>query len=125
MLGISCLTEYSNETRVLKNGFIMAKIGIIGNGSIASSIVAKLQDTEQKIVVVKDEVNSILEQGTTIYINNTYHHLDSRSPSKTQLRKCEKGLHEFQETQFTTTENSIVKKQWFCKHCGTSMHNRG
>ena len=96
----------------------MAKIGIIGNGSIASSIVAKLQDTEQKIVVVKDEVNSILEQGTTIYINNTYHHLDSRSPSKTQLRKCEKGWHEFkkknkdeQQKKEKIWENTSLKRK--------------
>ena len=94
-------TKGNCAKRVLKNGFIMAKIGIIGNGSMASSIVAKLQDTEQKIVVVKDEVNSILEQGTT--------------PSKTQLRKCEKGLHEFKEKN----------KEWFCQHCGINMCNRG
>ena len=112
----------SNETlngncakRVLKNGFIMAKIAIIGNGSIASSIVGKLQDTEVKIVKTQQEINPILEQGTTMYINNTYHHLDSRSPSKTQLRKCEKGLHEFKEKN----------KEWFCQHCGINMHNRG
>ena len=100
---------------MLKNGFIMAKIAIIGNGSIASSIVGKLQDTEVKIVKTQQEINPILEQGTTMYINNTYHHLDSRSPSKTQLRKCEKGLHEFKEKN----------KEWFCQHCGINMHNRG
>lgn len=93
----------------------MAKIGIIGNGSIASSIVAKLQDTELKIVEIQKENNSILEQGTTMYIENTYHNLDSRSPSKTQLRKCEKGLHEFKEKN----------KEWFCQHCGINMRNRG
>ena len=93
----------------------MAKIAIIGNGSIASSIVGKLQDTEVKIVKTQKEINPILEQGTTMYINNTYHHLDSRSPSKTQLRKCEKGLHEFKEKN----------KEWFCQHCGINMRNRG
>lgn len=105
----------------------MTKIGIIGNGSIASSIVAKLQDTEQKIVVVKDEVNSILEQGTTMYIKNTYHHLDSRSPSKTQLKKCEKGLHEFKESNYKSDKDGmlVTKKEWVCQHCGINMRNRG
>lgn len=93
----------------------MTKIGIIGNGTIASSIVAKLQDSEQKAFMVQEEINPILEQGTTMYIENTYHHLDSRSPSKTQLRKCEKGLHEFKEKH----------KEWFCQHCGINMRNRG
>lgn len=77
---------------------------------------------------MENKINSkenILEQGNNVYQFKNYHFLDSRSPSKSRLKKCEKGLHEFQETQFTTTENSIVKKQWFCKHCGTSMHNRG
>lgn len=78
---------------------------------------------DKEITVVQNE--NILSQGNDVYQFKNYHFLDSRSPSKSRLKKCEKGLHEFQETQFTTTENSIVKKQWFCKHCGTSMHNRG
>lgn len=105
----------------------MAKTSIIGNGTIASIIVAKLQDTELKIVETQEETNSILEQGTNMYIKNTYHHLDSRSPSKTQLRKCEKGLHEFKEKNYTSDKDGMLvnKKEWFCQHCGINMRNRG
>ena len=53
-------------------------------------------------------------------IKNPYHYLDSRSPSKSRLKKCEKGLHEFSETGFS--ENNI--KKWACIYCGTFMHNR-
>ena len=99
------------------------KVAIIGNGSVVTCLTEKIKDMDKEIVVAHNE--NILEQGNNVYQFKNYHFLDSRSPSKSQLKKCEKGLHEFQETQFTTTENSIIKKQWFCKHCGTSMHNRG
>lgn len=92
------------------------KIGIIGHGSITASLTEKIKETEKNIVIVKDEVNSILEEGSKIYVPNNYHLLDSRTPSKTRLKKCEKGLHEF-------TENKILK-EWSCQHCGIFMHNR-
>ena len=112
------VNKFSVRTNERKNSvlnlLVMMKKRIIGNGLIASNIVAMLQNTENSIVEVQDEVNSILEQGTAMYIKN-YHHLDNRSPSKTQLRKCEKRLHEFKEKN----------KEWFCQHCGISMRNRG
>ena len=49
----------------------MTKIGIIGNGSIASSIVAKLQDTELKIVETQEEINPILEENGTALIDQS------------------------------------------------------
>jgi len=70
------------------------------------------------------ENENILNQGNNVYQFKKYRFLASRSPSKSRLKKCENGLHEFQEIQFTTTENSLVKKQWICKHCSISMHNR-
>ena len=107
------------KNRVMKD---IHKVAIIGNGSIRTCLAKKIKDLDKEMAVVQNE--NILEQGNNVYQFKNYHFLDSRNPSKNQLRKCEKGLHEFQETQFTTTENSIVKKQWFCKHCGVSMHNR-
>jgi len=71
------------------------------------------------------EENKNTEKQCDIHVVINWVACDWNDPSKSRLKKCEKGLHEFQETQFTTTENSIVKKQWFCKHCGNSMHNRG
>jgi len=103
----------------------MKKIVIIGGGNVSSCITAKLKESENDILFAKDNNEKFLNDNSNVYEFKNYHFLDSRSPSKSRLKKCEKGLHEFQETQFTTNENSIVKKQWFCKHCGTSMHNRG
>ena len=98
------------------------KVAIIGNVSVGTCLTEKIKNLDKEMVVVQNE--NILEQGNNVYQFKNYHFL-ARSPSKSRLKKCEKRLHEFQETHFTTTENSIVKKQWFCKHCGVSMHNRG
>ena len=85
------------------------KVAIIGNGSVGTCLTEKIKDLDKEILVVQNE--NILNHGNDVYQLKNYHFLDSRSPSKTRLKKCEKGLHEFQETQFTTTENSIVKKK--------------
>lgn len=47
--------------------------------------------------------------------------------SKNQLRKCEKGLHEFKESNYTSDKDGmlVTKKEWFCQHCGINMRNRG
>jgi hypothetical protein len=46
------------------------------------------------------------------------------APSKSRLKKCEKGLHEFSETNYTEKTEVGTKKLWACNHCGTFMHNR-
>lgn len=58
------------------------------------------------------------------FINKNYHRFDSRVASKSQLMKCEKGIHEFKQTKFTSVYNNIQKKEWFCMHCGINMNNR-
>ena len=101
----------------------MKKIGTIGHvdhGRTTLTHAIKSVLEKENYSVYQDALEEVIEY------SNPYAFLSEKpKPSKTRLKKCERGLHEFQETQFTTTENSIVKKQWFCKHCGTSMHNRG
>lgn len=97
----------------------MKKVAIIGGGNISSCITAKLKETEKEIIIAKDNNEQFLKDNSYEFKN--YHFLDSRSPSKSRLKKCEKGLHEFTKTTFSV--NGLQK--WYCIHCGTDMHNRG
>jgi hypothetical protein len=46
-------------------------------------------------------------------------------PSKSRLKKCNKGLHEFLKSDFTTIDkHTISSSKWACKHCGLLMHSR-
>ena len=69
-----------------------AQIAIIGNGSVGTCLTEKIKDLDKEITVVQNE--NILSQGNDVYQFKNYHFLDSRSPSKSRLKKCEKGLHE-------------------------------
>jgi hypothetical protein len=105
----------------------------VSNGSVEiTSIIAldnrkKARDLQQAII----EINQALQLQQTGVSDctheNTYHHLDLRSPSKTQLRKCQKGLHEFKESNYTSDKDGmlVTNKEWFCQHCGINMRNRG
>lgn len=56
-----------------------------------------------------------------IEYKNPYAFLNEKPiASKSRLKKCEKGLHEFSATEYS--ENNI--KRFACIHCGTFMHNR-
>jgi hypothetical protein len=70
-------------------------------------------------------MEDILKQGENVYQFKNYYHLDTRSPSKTRLKKCEKGLHEFLETPQDIADGNMFVPKWACKHCGTYMHERG
>jgi hypothetical protein len=50
--------------------------------------------------------------------------MNYKNTSKSRLKKCKKGLHEFSETNHDIVVNGIFVKRWACNHCGTSMHNR-
>jgi hypothetical protein len=69
-------------------------------------------------------MEDILKQGENVYEFKNYHYLDAKSPSKSRLKKCEKGLHEFTETHHDIVSERIFIKRWACKHCGISMHDR-
>ncbi len=45
--------------------------------------------------------------------------------SKTRLKKCDKGLHEFIKTASTVIDkHTISSENWACKHCGLLMNSR-
>lgn len=54
------------------------------------------------------------------YINPYRLSSNNTKTSKNQLKKCEKGIHEFIKTNFT--EKNI--KKWSCRNCGVFMDNR-
>jgi len=54
-----------------------------------------------------------------------YNFLGEKSlPSKSRLKKCEIGLHEFMSVGKIKIDNNIYKEKWSCIHCGTLMNNR-
>ena len=61
------------------------KVAIIGNGSVGTCLTEKIKDLDKEIVVVQNE--NILEQGSNVYQFKNYRFLDSRSPSKSRLKK--------------------------------------
>lgn len=98
----------------------MKKIGVIAHVDHSkTTLTASIKSVLEKEIV---KTETILEQGEKVYeFQNPYNHiLDVSNPSKSRLKKCEKGLHEFTETNFS--ENNV--KKWACIHCGIFMHNR-
>jgi len=64
-----------------------------------------------------------IEEGTTYpFVNPYIHTIDTSKPSKTRLKKCEKGLHEFKETHHDIAEGNMFVKKWACKHCGQNIN---
>lgn len=98
--------------------FIMKTVGTIGHvdhGKTTLTAAIKSVLEKEKHSVYQDAIEEVFEY------KNPYAFLNEKpAPSKSRLKKCEKGLHEFSETVFS--ENNI--KKWACIHCGTFMHNR-
>jgi len=72
-------------------------------------------------------MENILRQGEKAYEYKNYRNIpeDTRFPSKSRLKKCKKGLHEFIKKPFTNIDkNTISTEQWACKHCGLYMDSR-
>lgn len=45
--------------------------------------------------------------------------------SKSRLKKCEKGIHEFIKKPFTKIDkNTISTEKWICRYCECSMDSR-
>lgn len=98
--------------------FIMktaSTIGHVDHGKTTLTAAIKSVLEKEKHSVYQDAIEEVFEY------KNPYAFLNEKpAPSKSRLKKCEKGLHEFSETGFS--ENNI--KKWACIHCGTFMHNR-
>jgi translation initiation factor 2 gamma subunit (eIF-2gamma) len=102
----------------------MKTVGTIGHvDHRKTTLTAAIKSVLEKEQV---KVETILEEGEKVYqFQNPYNHiLDVSKPSKSRLKKCEKGLHEFSETNYTEKTEVGTKKLWACNHCGTFMHNR-
>jgi rubrerythrin len=96
---------------------IIATIGNVNHGCTTLG-------TAVKSVLEREKLNleTIREQGDKVYEFENFNKktIDAISPSKTRLKKCKKGLHEFTKTDFV--ENNIPK--WSCRYCGVFMNNR-
>ena len=49
-------------------------------------------------------------------------HLET--PSKTRLKKCEIGLHEFVSEGIVYLDRYSFKEDWSCRHCKRPMDSR-
>ena len=96
-------------------------IGHIGHGETTLTAAIKIVLEKEGITVLHDLSEPlIIDYKAPLFL------LDSRTPSKTRLKKCEKGLHEYKESPFTgVNEGGFSYKKWACIHCGSFMHNRG
>jgi hypothetical protein len=99
----------------------MAKVGTIGNvdhGKTTLSADIKSVLEKEKYNVYQDVIEESFE------FTNPYPLLDTRSPSKSRVKKCKKGLHEFIETGHDTVRGRMFSKRWACRHCNTDMIDR-
>lgn len=91
---------------------------IIGNphhGKTALTAVIEKALKREDYSIYQSNLEKVFE------INNPYAFLNApTSPSKTRLKKCEKGLHEFRDTGIIE-EN---KRLWTCIYCGKEINNR-
>ncbi len=102
--------------------FIMKTVGTIGHvdhGKTTLTAAIKSVLEKEKHSVYQDAIEEVFEY------KNPYAFLNEKpAPSKSRLKKCEKGLHEFSETNYTEETELGTKKLWACNHCGRFMHNR-
>lgn len=100
----------------------MKKIGIIGhvdheNTTLTAAIKSVLE--KEQVSIYKDALEEVIEY------ENPYAFLNEKQPaSKSQLKKCDKGLHEFKESAPIKVNVNLYETKWNCMHCGIDMHNR-
>lgn len=104
---------------LMQTKYIMKKIGTIGHvdhGKTNVNPAIKSLLEKEKYSVYQDEV---------FEIKNPYSFLsEKQNLSKTRLKKCERGLHEFQERNHDIVKGGVFIKKWACIHCGSFMHER-
>ena len=106
----------------LKLNFIMKTIGTIGHvdhGRTTLTHAIKSVLEKENYSVYQDALEEVIEY------SNPYAFLSEKpKPNKTKLKKCERGLHEFQETNHDISKGGLFIKKWACIHCGSFMHER-
>ena len=96
----------------------MEKVVIIGSGredqrALSAAIKSVLEIPNYN--VYEDAVESVYE------FTNPYHLLNTTIPSKSRLKKCEKGLHEFTSEGIVKIDENFYKERWSCQYCKTSI----
>ena len=98
------------------------KIGIIGHidhGKTTLTSAIKSVLDKEKHSVYQDAIEEAIEY------KNPYAFLNEKQPaSKSRLRKCEKGLHEYMSEGKIKIDEHFYKEKWSCIHCGALMQNK-
>ena len=88
-------------------------LGHVDHGkSTLSSALQKVIDEE--IIMAKNQFQE------PIPIRNYHSVLNEKTVSKTTLKKCEKGLHEYKSESVKVSE-SLIEKRLVCINCGISI----
>jgi len=80
-----------------------------------------------KSVLDKETVSFNLVDEQDVYEYRSNRNLSEtiiQNASKSRLKKCAKGLHEFSESSGEIQHKVWNKKTWTCNHCGVLMHDR-
>ena len=77
-------------------------------------------------VLEKQNLSSVyLDVAEKVFeFTNPYDFLNTPKTSKSRLKKCAKGFHEFIETRHDIVQGGIFTKKWECQYCGKFMHER-
>lgn len=91
-------------------------IGHVDHGKTTLSAAIKSVLEKENYSVYQDAVDEVFE------FTNPYHFLDTRSPSKSRINKCKKGLHEYMSEGKIKIDEHFYKEKWACRHCSALMN---
>jgi translation initiation factor 2 gamma subunit (eIF-2gamma) len=103
----------------LKQNIIMKTVGTIGHvdhgkTTLTSAIKSVLE--KEKHSIYKEAIEEVFEY------KNPYAFLNEKKPaSKSRLKKCKKGLHEYMSEGKIQIDQHFYKEKWYCIHCGALM----
>jgi uncharacterized protein with PIN domain len=92
---------------------------IIGNSGTSNtevlSVIKRVLE-KQEYSVYQEAVEEV------ITLTNPYAFLNEKpKPSKSRLKKCAKGLHEFTSEGKVKIDENFYKEKWSCTYCGKNI----
>mgnify|MGYP002402822892 CR=1 FL=1 len=97
-----------------------AIIGHVDHGKTTLTVAIQSVLDKEQVVIHGDWKK---EEEKVYEYTNPYHRESKIKPnaSKSRLRKCQKGIHEYAESERINVSKNFFKSEWNCIHCGASM----